>query len=70
MLHNIENFITLKLSEKAETGNAGEQPVRNIRIDGNSKVVGSDMTSHFIIIFVFYPLKTHTIFLYQLSIFR
>jgi len=57
MLHNMENFITLQLSEKAETGNAGEQPVRNILIDENIIEVGANQTSNLNFIFVFYSLK-------------
>lgn len=57
LLHNKKIFIKFAKSEEAETGNAGEQPVRNILIDGNNEEVGEYLTSDFKLIFVFYSLK-------------
>ena len=60
-MHNKLNIIKLLMSGEAETGNAGEQPVRNSLTDWNGQEVGNDQPPYYIIP-VIYASKNSNIF--------
>jgi hypothetical protein len=57
MLLNILNSANFALSGEAETGSAGEQPVRNNLTNRNAQEVGNFSTSDILNILIIYALK-------------